>query len=259
MTAHNRIRHFITALAVVVLLAVTCKIFVFDAVVVSSGSMEKTLRPGDFLLIDKTGYAPVGAARRLLAGTGLIFPFLAGTRAPARGEVVAFSFPPNATAAGPISGEHDAIIIKRCVATAGDTLRLDGNDLFVNGLPAVTGIGDPGDFFVNRSPRRVPREGDILTLDSAGCPLWRDLIAREGHELGTDGAGGATVDGRPAKSYTVEHTYIFVMGDNLPLSLDSRSWGFLPAGRVIGTALVVYWSLADDGSVRWDRIGTFVD
>jgi signal peptidase I len=238
-------------LAVVLLMAVTLKIFVLDAVVVSGGSMEETLRPGDFLIVDKTGYAPTGFVRRMLAGPGTLFPFFAGRRIPMKGEVVAFTF------TDPARGE-DAIIIKRCMASAGDSIGVEGGRLRVNGV-AVADLDDPGEFFAQNTHRRVPRAGDLLALDSAGCPLWHDLIAREGHRLETDSRGRPTVDGERSDTYTVERNYIFVMGDNLPASRDSRSWGFLPADRVIGRALLVYWSLAADGSVRWDRVGTFVD
>ncbi|MGH9594570.1 MAG: signal peptidase I, partial [Bryobacteraceae bacterium] len=39
----------------------------------------------------------------------------------------------------------------------------------------------------------------------------------------------------PANSY-------FAMGDNRDSSLDSRYWGFVPRGNIIGKPLIVYWS-----------------
>ena len=50
----------------------------------------------------------------------------------------------------------------------------------------------------------------------------------------------------------------FVLGDNRDESLDSRSWGFVPRGNIMGKALVIYWSWAGFSEIRWGRIGTIL-
>jgi signal peptidase I len=239
MTHRTGRLHYARILLVGVLLALTLKMFVLDAVYVPSRSMERAVLPGDYLILDKTGYAPGW------------FAF----RTPDRGDVVAFTLP------GGMEGtadEEGAMILKRCIATAGDSIAWRDGEITVNGAAAVSGIADPGAFFRNGGGGRVPRKGDTIPLDSAHCSLWRDFIVREGHTLDYAPGGGMALDGAPAGAYAVECDYIFVLGDNHAISLDSRSWGFIPARDVVGKAFLIYWSVGDDGSVNWGRIGTSI-
>ena len=150
--------------------------------------------------------------------TGYSPPFLA-SRLPDRGDVIAFVLPPAA-------GEGDgAIGLKRCIAVAGDTIEYRNGSILVNGAVALRGVTDPGAILAGGAPRVVPR-----------AP-----VRPEGRPVGADGEDS-----------------LFVVGDNHDVSLDSRAWGFIPARSVVGKAAMVYWSRADDGDVRWSRIGTLV-
>src|SRR5574337_665807 len=52
----------------------------------------------------------------------------------------------------------------------------------------------------------------------------------------------------------VPHGMIYVLGDNRNESVDSRTFGFVPLGDVIGKVRQVYYSSGKEG-VRWNRIG----
>jgi signal peptidase I len=85
-----------------------------DHYVVPSGSMERTLQPGDRVFVDKRAY-------------GLRVPFtltkvLAG-EAPARGDVVVFDAPDDGTR-----------LIKRIVAVGGDMLEVRDGHALINGV-----------------------------------------------------------------------------------------------------------------------------
>ena len=56
----------------------------------------------------------------------------------------------------------------------------------------------------------------------------------------------------------------FAMGDNRDSSLDSRYWGFVPRGNIIGKPLIIYWSYdanteALAGSSVNSLVGHFID
>lgn len=46
------------------------------------------------------------------------------------------------------------------------------------------------------------------------------------------------------ESVTVPEGHVFMMGDNRPYSSDSREWGFLENGSVIGQSFFVYWPVS---------------
>lgn len=89
-----------------------------DHYVVPSGSMERTLFPGDRVVVDKRAY-------------GLRVPFtllkIIPGDSPARGDVIVFDAPDDGTR-----------LIKRIVAVGGDRLEVHDGHVFINGLRADT-------------------------------------------------------------------------------------------------------------------------
>lgn len=49
---------------------------------------------------------------------------------------------------------------------------------------------------------------------------------------------------------TVPDGQYFVMGDNRPYSSDSREWGFVPSGNIIGISFFAYWPLNEAGLIK---------
>ena len=248
--------------------ATLIRVFIVESYHIPTSSMERTLLAGDFLFVNKYVY-------------GAKVPFtdarLPRLDAVERGDIVVFKFPK----------DRSLNYIKRCVAVSGDSLEIRNRSLLVNGreqeLPEHAlhlgaklpeGMEEPRIFPANSGfnkdnygPLYIPRKGDVLELNPSTLPVYRELIAGEGHTVGEAG-GRIVLDGKPADSYTVGENYYFVMGDNRDNSLDSRYWGFLSERDIIGQALVVYWSwsptipLGDPlkklASIRWGRTGLMV-
>jgi len=252
--------------------------------VVPTGSMENTVMTGDFLFVNKFLYGPT--TPQLIPFLNIPLPFykFPGLKDPEVGDVIVFIYPGDRDQVKP---EEFVYYLKRCVGTAGDVIEVKNKQLFVNGkqfglpehgkydmnLPIYPGdqfrTFPPGKGFTrdNFGPVKIPKKGDVINLDIQNIREWDVFISREGHEI-TATADNILIDGKPAKSYTVERDYCFGMGDNRDNSLDSRYWGFIPYDNVIGTPMVVYWSWDPNlpltkfvdkfSSLRLSRIGNII-
>ncbi len=175
---------WVVIVVVALVAALLVKTFALQAFYIPSQSMEPTLLPGDRVLVNKLAYDfhPVH-----------------------QGDVVVFRRPPRDQSLG-ISD-----LIKRVVAGPGQTVRVAGCAVYVNGvempqpyLPATW--RDPG---------------------SPYCTTWPTT--------------GCAPPGCLPNPYRVPAGYYFVMGDNRADSYDSRYWGPLPASFIVGRAFVRLW------------------
>jgi signal peptidase I len=202
-----------------VLLGVFCiRTFIAEATVIPTGSMEQTILIGDHVFLDKLLYGP------RLPYTSLRMPPLKTVR---RQEIIAFRYPRNPS----------LMFVKRVIGMGGDVVRIEDKKVFVNGQPW--------------------NEPYVQFQSSTTFPL-RDNFPPSVSQLETLPAAWGLDPGwaREMPSYIrddglhVPQGYLFAMGDNRDNSLDSRFWGFVPEGYVVGDPLFVYWSY-DSPSRDW--------
>jgi signal peptidase I len=177
--------------------------FILQPFRIPSESMVPTLRVGDFLMVDKQSYEPEGALSWMLPPSNIH-----------RGDLVVFHYPVD-------SSMH---LVKRVVAVPGDRVRLRHGRVWINEQP----VEEPYAFY---SPAAVDDFRDnfpsLRRADPSLDPNWWMRLRR------------SVVDGE----LTVPPGQLFVLGDNRNDSEDSRYWGFVPEGDVVGRPFVVYFSI----------------
>jgi signal peptidase I len=212
------------SLALAVVLFLILHTFVVEAFKIPSGSMEGTLLPGDFLLVNKLVYG---------AEVPIIGKRLPAVRQPANGDVLVFLYPKDPT----------QNFVKRLVGSPGDTLSM------VHGVLVRNGVSQVESYTRHVDPNYDQVGDDFYWQRSFLVPTAR---AAGSYHPSRDNWGPIVVP---------EHHY-FVLGDNRDNSLDSRYWGFVPDSLVRGSPLVIYYSYTPDSSsavdwltrVRWKRL-----
>ncbi len=216
-----------------VLLFLLLRAFLVEAYKIPSGSMERTLLVGDFLLVNKLMY-------------GATIPFvgrrLPAIRSPQRGDVIVFDWP----------SDPSKNFVKRLIGLPGDTLSMR------DGTLARNGVAQQEQYVVHTEPNVDPVNDDFR---------WQ-----KGYVVNTAVAANLETGSpyRPSRNnwgpLVVPSGHLFVLGDNRDNSLDSRYWGFVPDSLLRGTPFVVYYSFTPDSTralpwltqIRWSRFGNLV-
>lgn len=186
----------------VLLFVLVVRSFIIEPFQIPSGSMEPTLGVGDFITVNKFSYG-----LRLPVVDTKIIP----TGEPSRGDVVVFRFPE----------KPNVDFIKRVIGVPGDHIHYENKRLYVNGKEVdKTLVSDD----VQSSP---------------GSTQFTESLP-SGH--GTVQHAVYNIASQPSKDFdgTVPAGHYFVMGDNRDNSLDSRYWGFVPEGNLVGRASLVW-------------------
>ncbi len=267
--------------------ALLIKTFLIETSRVPTGSMEKTILVGDFLFVNKFIYG--SSSPRNIMFTDIKLPYfqLPAIRDPEKGDIFVFEYP----------GDRDDLeaksimsYVKRCIAEPGDTLQIKNKVVYINGKEAPIpkhiqylqreilppsyheprifpkGSGWNKDQY---GPLVIPKKGNVVKLTPQNIEIYRTLINRTYKRKVVKVKGNDIyIDGKKTVEYTIPQDYYFAMGDNRDDSADSRYWGFVPREKVIGEALMIYWSWDPSipfsdffrllGSTRFNRIAKIV-
>ncbi len=129
---------WVKAIVISFLLVLTIRTFFFELSPVSSPSMEKSLLTGDYMLINKLSYGPrlpktllsIPFINQSFYSTLVSLPYmrLCGSPDIERNDIVVFNYPQE----DEFPVDHRAYFVKRCVAIAGDSLRITDGQVYVN-------------------------------------------------------------------------------------------------------------------------------
>ena len=211
----------------VVLVVLSFRSSIADWNDVPTGSMKPSIMEGDRIFVNKLAY-------------DLKVPFttwhLAQWDNPVRGEVVVFYSP-----------QDGMRLVKRVIGVPGDVLELRNNHLYVNGKTATYQPMDQAiaaEVMRQMGPEREARVLEIESLDGQTHPLM--VLPFGGSEKSDYGP------------ITVPPGKFFMMGDNRDNSNDSRFYGPVDRGQIVGRASSIVLSLDPRHSYkpRWDRFFT---
>jgi signal peptidase I len=194
---------FIASMAVVIVTGLFIITFVLQAFEIPSSSMENTLLIGDHVFVD----------RMILAAATRWIDKLIPYRDPKHGDIFVFISP----------AQPGLYVVKRVIGTPADRIHLQDGVVYRNGER----LNEP----------YVVRKGDYNSyrdnFPSFPAGPYDDVTESWRKNLPANIQNGDLV---------VPPGYIFAMGDNRDVSLDSRYWGFVPRENVIGRPMFIYWS-----------------
>jgi signal peptidase I len=196
--------------------------FIVEPYRIPSPSMLPTLQIGDMIMVNKFAYGlklPLWDYEWVKIGK------------PKRGDIVVLHYPV----------DPNRYYIKRVIGVPGDMMSYENKELIINGQRMEQK-------FNKRLVQTEEAGNELLTEHEETLGDVRHDILRMPSQKAVDFVGLKVPEGQ-----------YFVMGDNRDNSSDSRYWGFVPEAVIVGTPILIFFSIDFDAKdIRWPRVGQLV-
>ena len=253
----------------------------FSSFKVPTGSMEPTILPGDYILVNKwlVG-ARIFDVWESAEGKEVEISRLPGIRNIKRNDVLVFNNP-YYRSSDSISMDIKRYYVKRCVALPGDNFEIRQGINRVRGFEGALGNLErqrmlPHTFMPNEDwkergvfpsdtlmkwsllefgPLYIPAKGDEIAMNRQHHSLYKHLIEWEQKEKLALKGDSVLLGDSLIHTYCFKENYYFMAGDRVTSSRDSRYWGLLPEPYIVGVATRIWKSVdKETGKIRWDRV-----
>ncbi len=215
---------YLQIFVVAVLLALLIRHFVIEAYRIPADAMVPTLYPGDYIFVNKLSYFST-------------IPFtdkrLTNVTPPKRGDVIVFVSPV----------ERGKKYIKRVIGLAGDTISMKDKQWLLNGTSLDGKLLGRFQYVEPLSQTEVRGELQQRQLDGRKFQVFESFQML-----------AATNEALLKEPLVVPSDAVFVLGDNIHVSIDSRHFGVVPIMNIKGKAMFVGLSWEEGHKLpRWSR------
>lgn len=198
-SSRNRLLTVIPSIALIAA-AIAVRATLVEPIRIYSRSMEPTFYEGDWILV-RLVRADGDASMRLDTAKS--------NKAFVRGDVIVFRTSTFVMATSP----DDTVAVKRIAAVAGDTVDSSLGRIYVNGKP-----------YMGAGPSAVSSFSADKMSNPVGDDSWKPEWAR--------------LKSRNEGTQIVPPGHVYVLGDNLPRSVDSRRFGAIPTSVIKGRVIL---------------------
>lgn len=207
----KEIFEFCLPIIIAAILAAIIKMFILANAVVPTGSMIPTINEKDRIIASRLSYI---------------------SNDPERYDIIMFNFPDN----------EDTKFVKRILGLPGEVINVIDGKVYVTDSNGKRFAAE--DSFVNATepprgtsgPFYIPKQGEEITTDGSYC------YAENGMNVGSTSFLSKYCKEENGKYYVEENLY-FCIGDNINISMDSRSWTnkYVAESKILGKVIFKYY------------------